>query len=136
MSLARRYAKPVAAGLVLAGCLFFAYMMLVVPFEAQTFGFDAFAYWSVSMPDPYVEAVGALGTFNYAPPIAQLAQYLSAVDFWVFLWLWTWLLIGSVVWIAGSPTWVLVAFAMPFVALEVYLGNVNILLALAIVLGF
>ena len=65
-----------------------------------------------------------------------MAQYLSAVDFWVFLWLWVWLLIGTVVWLAGSPTWVLVAFAIPFVALDLYHGNINILLAAAIVLGF
>ncbi len=135
-TLRSRFERPLAVGLVVLGLLFFGYMLLIVPFNVQTFGFDAFAYWNVSMPDPYVEAVGALGTFNYAPPVAQLAQYLSGVDFWVFLWLWFWLLVGTVVWIAGSPNWVLVAFAIPFVALDLYHGNINILLAAAIVLGF
>jgi hypothetical protein len=58
------------------------------------------------------------------------------VDWWVFWFLWTMLLVGTVVWVAGSPTWVLAAFAFPFVALELYHGNINILLAAAIVLGF
>ncbi len=136
MSIARRYARPVGLGLVVAGLLFGAYLFLVVAPEAQTFGFDAFAYWNVTMPDPYSMPVGALGSFNYSPAFALVADWFSALDWWVFLWFWTMFLVGTVVWIAGSPGWVLVAFAVPFVALELYHGNIDILLAAAIVLGF
>ncbi len=136
MRLPQRFAKPIAVGLVLAGLLFFAYLFLVTAPHVGTFGFDAYAYWSVSMPDPYTIDVGALGAFNYAPPIAMVADWFSTVDWLTFLFLWTMLLVGTIVWIAGSPTWILVAFAVPFVALELYHGNINILLAAAIVLGF
>lgn len=136
MSLARRYAKPVAVGLVFAGLLFFAYVFLVTAPMMQSAGFDAYAYWAVSMPDPYVNPVGALGSYNYSPAFAQIFDWVSAVPFWIFFWFWTWLLLGSVIWLAGSPTWVLVGLSIPFVALELYHGNIHILLAVAIVLGF
>ena len=136
MSIARRYARPVGLGLVVAGLLFFAYLFLVTAPMAQTFGYDAFAYWNVTMPDPYAVPVGALGSFNYSPAFALVADWFSAVDWWVFLWFWTMFLVGTVIWVAGSPGWVLVAFALPFVALELYHGNIHILLAAAIVLGF
>ena len=102
----------------------------------QTFGFDAFAYWNVSMPDPYGLPVGQLGSYNYSPAFAQVADWFSSVDLWVFLWFWTCLLVGSIIWLAGSPSWTLVALAIPMVALELYHGNIHILLAVAIVLGF
>ena len=135
-SLRARFGRPVAVGLVVAGLLFLAYLFLVVAPTTGTFGFDAYAYWNVSMPDPYSIPVGALGSFNYSPAFAQVADWFSRLDWWVFIYLWTMLLIGSVIWIAGSPTWVAIAFAIPFVALELYHGNINILLAVAIVLGF
>jgi hypothetical protein len=132
----QRYARPVGLGLVIAGLLFGAYLFLVIAPASQTFGYDAFAYWSVTMPEPYAVPVGALGSFNYSPAYALIADWFSAVEWWVFLWLWSMLLVGTVVWMAGSPGWVLVAFALPFVALELYHGNIHILLAAAIVLGF
>jgi hypothetical protein len=90
----------------------------------------------VTLPDPYAIPVGALGSYNYSPPFAQVADLFSGLDWADFLFAWTLLLIGSVVWIAGSPGWILAAFALPFVALELYHGNVHILMAVAILLGF
>jgi hypothetical protein len=135
-ALLRRFARPLSHGLVIAGLLFGAYLFIVVAPSSQSVGFDAFAYWNVSLPEPYTIPVGALGSFNYSPPLALVAEAFSIVDWWVFWFLWTMLLVGTVVWIAGSPTWILVAFALPFVALELYHGNIHILLAAAIVLGF
>ena len=136
MRLPRRFAKPIGVGLVFAGLLFLLYLFGVTAPMMQSFGFDAFAYWNVSMPDPYELPVGELGSYNYSPAFAQVLDWASSVEFWVFLWMWTWLLIGSIIWLAGSPSWVLVAFAFPMVALELYHGNIHILLAVAIVLGF
>ncbi|MEX1335780.1 MAG: glycosyltransferase family 87 protein [Candidatus Limnocylindrales bacterium] len=136
MSLLRRYAKPIGVGLIVAGYLFAAYLFFVTAPMIGTFGFDAFAYWNVTMPDPYEIPHGSLGSYNYSPAFAQVADLFSAVDLWVFLWVWTCLLVGSVIYLAGSPGWILVAFGVPFVALELYHGNIHILLAVAIVLGF
>ena len=54
----------------------------------------------------------------------------------MFSFLWLMLLVASLIWIGWSPVWVLATFAFPFVALELYGGNVHILLVVAIVLGF
>jgi hypothetical protein len=132
----RRFAKPIGVGLILAGWLFLGYLFFVTAPLTGTFGFDAFAYWNVSMPDPYGIPYGALGSYNYSPAFAQVADVFSTVDLWVYLWLWTGLLIGSIIFLAGSPGWVIVAFGLPFVAVELYHGNIHILLAVAIVLGF
>lgn len=131
-----RWGRPVAVGLVAGGMLFFGYIFLVGAPTVRTFGFDAFAYWDVSMPDPYGVRVGVFGAFNYSPPAALVADWFGALDWTTFIFLWTMLIIGTVVWIAGSPTWILIAFAFPFVALELYHGNINILIAATIVLGF
>jgi hypothetical protein len=120
----------------MAGWIFLVFVFAVTARETRTFGFDAFAYWNVSMPEPYANPVGALGSYNYSPAFAQVADWFSLLDWWVFLYFWTLLLVGSVIWLAGSPTWVAVGFAIPFVALELYHGNIHILLAVAIVLGF
>jgi hypothetical protein len=116
--------------------LFGGYLFVVVAPVVGTVGFDAYAYWSIRMPHPYDLPIGGLGSFNYAPPLALLAQHLGALDWWVFWFLWTAVLVATVIWIAGSPGWVLVAFSIPFVAVELYHGNVHILLAAAVVLGF
>ena len=51
-----------------------------------------------------------------------------------FLWLWSALLLGTALWLGGRRfLWVL---AFPPVALELYHGNVHLLLAAMIVLGF
>jgi hypothetical protein len=136
MSLRQRFAKPLAVGLVFMGLLFFVYLFGVTAFKLQSFGFDSFAYWNVSMPDPYDIPYGMLGSYNYSPAFAQVADWFGVVDFWVFAWMWAWLLVGSIIWIAGSPSWIIVALAIPAVALELYHGNIHILMAVAIVLGF
>jgi len=136
MGIARRYAHPVGLGLVIAGLLFGVDVFVVQGPRLQTFGYDAYAYWNVALPDPYAIALGALGSFNYSPPVALVADWFSTVEWWVFLWIWTLLLIGTVIWIAGSSSWVFVAFAIPFVALELYHGNIHILLGAAVWLGF
>ncbi len=128
------WARAVRDGGVVAGLLFAAYLFVVVAPATRTFGFDAFAYWSVDAAHPYGETAGALGAFTYSPVIARLFDPFGTVPFWVFLWLWTALLVGTVIWLGGP--WALPLLAFPPVALELYHGNVHLLLALAIAVGF
>ena len=123
-------------GLVVAGLLFFAYLFLVVAPAQGTVGFDAFAYWNVDPTDPYATGVGGLGAFNYAPPIAWLFAPFGALLWWQFLWLWLAILVGTVIWLGRWSVRVLWILALPPVAIELYHGNVNLLIAAAIVLGF
>ena len=100
------------------------------------FGGDALAYWLVELPDPYQAAWREPGAFVYAPPVALVFDWFGRIDWWVFSFLWLLVGIGSVVWLAWTPFWIVVAFAFPFVVAELYGGNIHLLMAVAIVLGF
>ena len=127
----------VSDGLIIAGLLFAGYLFLVVAPAAGTFGFDAYAYWSVNPADPYAATAGALGAFTYSPAIAYLFGPFGSLPFWQFLWLWTAVLVGTAIWLGGRPVRpILAVFAFPPVALELYHGNVHLLMAAAIALGF
>ena len=124
-------------GAIVAGLLFAGYLFVVVAPAAGTFGFDAFAYWSVNLGDPYARTAGALGAFTYSPVVARLFAPFGCIAFWQFLVLWDALLVGTAAWLGlGSVRSVLAVFAFPAVALELYHGNVDLLIAAAIWLGF
>ena len=137
----RRSASPASRaardGAIVAGLLFAGYLFVVVAPRAGTFGFDAFAYWSLDLADPYARTAGALGAFTYSPVIARLFAPFGMLAFWQFLVLWSGLLVATAAWLGlGSVRSVLAVFAFPAVALELYHGNVHLLMAAAIWLGF
>jgi hypothetical protein len=128
--------RAIRDGAVIAGLLFLGYLFLVVAPAVGTFGYDAFAYWSVNAGDPYAVGVGGLGAFNYTPPIARLFGPFGSLEWLTFLWLWFALLIGNVIWLGRRGVRVLWLLAFPPVALELYHGNIHLWIAAAIALGF
>lgn len=121
-------------GAVLAGLLFTAYLFVVVAPQARTVGFDALSYYLYTIDDPYWITHGTMGSFVYSPIAARLFQATSLLPFWQFLWLWLGALVATVLWLGGRRwLWVL---AFPPVALELYHGNIHLLIAAAIALGF
>ena len=117
--------------------MFAAYLFLVVAAGAQTVGFDAYSYWSVDQADPYGVPWGVMGAFPYTPVLVRLCAPFAALPFWQFAWLWSAVLLATAIWLGGrSPRAVLAVFAFPPVALELYHGNIHLLLAAAIALGF
>lgn len=132
----RRLLRPLRDGAILAGFLFTLYLFVIVAPTAGTFGFDAFAYWAVDGSDPYGTGVGGLGAFNYSPPIARLFDPFGAISWPAFLWVWTALLLGHLVFLGRRGVRALWLLAFPPIALELYHGNVHLLIAAAIVLGF
>jgi hypothetical protein len=132
--------RAIRDGLAVAGLLFAGYLFLVVAPQAQTVGFDAFAYWSVNLEHPYRHVAGELGAFPYTPVAARLFAPASLLPWPSFWFLWTSILVGTVVWLgrAGSGgRWsaALLVLAFPPVAIELYHGNIHLLLAAAIGLG-
>ncbi|HLX34639.1 MAG TPA: glycosyltransferase family 87 protein [Candidatus Limnocylindrales bacterium] len=129
-------------GLLIAGLLFAVYLFLVIAPAAGTFGFDARSYWDYTMADPYALTHGTLGSFVYSPVVARLFAPFSSLDWWTFLYFWTAALLATVVWLGGwrGTGWRrfgwLYVLAFPPVAVELYHGNVHLLIALAIALGF
>jgi hypothetical protein len=122
-------------GIVVAGLLFLVYLFVFVAPEARTFGFDALSYYLYSIDDPYWLRHGTMGSFVYSPIAARLFQFDALLPWWVFLWLWTALLVGTLLWLGGRRYW-LWLLAFPPVALELYHGNIHLLIAAAIALGF
>lgn len=123
-------------GVVIAGLLFAAYLFVVVAPQAGTFGFDAYAYWSVNAANPYQAPVGSLAAFNYSPPVARVFSAFAMLPWHVFVVLWSAALIATVLWIAHPRRRVVWLLAFPPVALELYHGNIHLLIAAAIALGF
>jgi hypothetical protein len=120
-------------GLGIAGLMFAAYLFVVVAPVSGTAGFDAFAYWSVNLDHPYRLVAGELGAFPYTPIAARLFAPAALLPWPAFWWLWTAILVGTAIWLGWRHALLVLAF--PPVALELYHGNVHLLLAAAIALG-
>ena len=131
------YRKPAILGLSIFGYVLFAWLMLIVP-SAPHFtsmvGFDSFAYWAVDPSHPYQAALGTIGSFTYSPAFALALSPIRPLPFWLFFTIWDAFLIVNLVWLTGRMTLVWLVF-LP-VPLELYHGNVHILLATVCVLGF
>jgi hypothetical protein len=84
---------------------------------------------------PYAHAWGDYGAFVYGPPIAQAFAMLGALPWPVFLLGWTGLLLGVYAWMTRRYAVVLLGL-VPAVILELLNGNIHLLLAAAIALGF
>ncbi len=129
--------RAVRDGLVLAGLMTTAFILVVIPLVGRSFGFDAISYWFHDLPGRYTVAgwgIYQLGAFRYAPPIGLLFSAFGALPWWVFVTLWTALLVGCLIWLGGR--WTLMLVALPPVALELYHGNIHLLIAVALALGF
>ena len=129
--------RAVRDGLIISGWLATLFLIAVVVPAARSVGYDAFSYWSIDFGDVYGRAMSsnfALGAFRYAPPIAFLFGAFQALPWWLFLWLWIAVGLSIVLWLGGR--WGLALLALPPVALELYHGNVHLIMAAAIALGF
>ncbi|MBI3750684.1 MAG: DUF2029 domain-containing protein [Chloroflexi bacterium] len=127
--------RAVRDGLAVAGLLFAAYLFLVEAPRIQTVGYDAYAYWHIGVvARPYDLPEGALGGFLYPPAMAQVLAPAHELSFPTFWWLWMALLVATLIWLGWRSSLLLLAF--PPVAVELYHGNVHLLVAAAIALGF
>ena len=129
--------RALGDGAIVAGMLFAGYLFAVAAPSIHTFGFDAFAYWSIDLAHPYARTAGELGAFTYSPVIARLFSLFALLPLWQFTFAWLLLAVGTAVWLGlGSVRSVLALLAFPAVALELYHGNVHLLMAAAIWIGF
>ncbi len=97
-------------------------------------GFDAWAYWSVNPADPYAGADVLLGAFRYSPAAATTFGWLAALVPWpVFFWLLFMASLGALAWMGRA--WFVVLLACPWIAMELRIGNIDLLLAAAVVAG-
>lgn len=128
-------AALVVTAIVLA-CGFVIAVMAAGPGGKTGFGFDTRSYWGFPRthlyPGPGTD--DGYGFYRYSPAFVPLLILASAVPWPVFAVGWIAMLVGIYIWMAGDDKWPLLVFVP--VLFEFYLGNVHLLLALAVVLGF
>ena len=132
-----RYGRPLRDALVIIGigrALFYYGVQGIHPWEYL--GVDARAYWSVDLAHPYAQSgVGVLSTYLYSPAFAQILAPFSLLPFPVFYALWTVMLVGILIWLVRPWPWALGILALP-ITYELAVGQVHLLIAAAIVVGF
>jgi len=97
--------------------------------------FDLWAYWTTRFGLDYASAVpGHSGDYLYSPAFAQLISPLVALPLPLFAGLWTALLAAVLYWLTGWRA-VLIGLFAP-VTLSLAIGQTDLLLAAAVVLGF
>ena len=130
-----RFGKPLLVGLLALGYLVSAALALSLARLGQ-FGYDVYAYWAVDLGHLYEQdlpSLGGLGAFHYSPAIAQVFALFHGLPWFVFLFGYEALLVGTVIWLGWR--WTPLLFAFPPLILELYAGNINLLLAAAVALG-
>lgn len=119
-------------GLALVGAALLVLLILYGP------GTDATSYWSFNLAHPYGAATRSLtGTdaFRYAPPLAYVFLPFHALPFDTFRVLWMAIEFGCLVALVGWR-WALALVAIYPVTLELSSGNIHLLMALAVAIGF
>jgi Glycosyltransferase family 87 len=116
------------------GIVICAYYWLLLTSETGA-PVDVHAYWAADPNDLYPPASDPLSrdAYLYAPPFEILVGWGRHLDFEVFTAIWRALLLVTLIWLAG-PAVGLVIFLFP-VASEINAGNIQLLLAAAIVLS-
>jgi Glycosyltransferase family 87 len=100
--------------------------------------YDARAYWSIDYSDMYgASLVGRPATYLYSPAFAQVFWPLTLLPWGVFAALWSALNLAILAWMAG-PIVAAVLLYFPFLPIrdEITTGNIHLLIAAAIVIGF
>lgn len=128
-----RHGLLVAGLAVLATILVRAWLMATDASAGEAY--DARAYWEASRGEPYARPVlGSPVAYYYSPVFLQVFAPVLALPFPAFLAVW-YALNGAAL-VAVTRFWLPVALLTGFVAIEVMRGNIETLMALALVVGF
>lgn len=97
-------------------------------------GQDARCYWLPSLLDPYAQSQWTNPiAYVYSPAFLQLVSPLTRLPWHAFMGVWTAILLLAVRYLTGPR---LLAAGIAFAAMEIAGGNISLLLAVAIVVGF
>lgn len=105
------------------------------PFSLDGFGFDTHSYWGLRTPVyPGPGTDDGYGFYRYSPVFLPVMVIFGSLPWPIFAVSWIGIQAAAFVWLAGEHRWQMLAFVP--VLFELYLGNIHLLLAVAIVLGF
>jgi hypothetical protein len=97
-------------------------------------GQDAYCYWFPTLADPYARSDWTDPiAYVYSPAFLQLLQPIRILPWQAFMAVWTAILLGAAYVLTG-PRWYPVGIALAL--MELAGGNIHLVLAAAIVLGF
>jgi len=130
-----RLPRTPAGGLIVAAALWLAIVVLAQPdIGPWRTGQEALSYWAPRLDAPYAQADWTTtGAYVYSPAFLQLVSPLQHLPWLAFVGVWTAMLMLALRYLTGPRLFVvgvLVASA------EIAGGNISLLLAVAIVLGF
>ena len=126
-----RYLRTLA---IVAGALLGIAYVLTWATTSLGWGADFHAYWIADPVHPYVHQGTVPDAFQYTPAAALVSPLLRVIPFALALAIWRIGQVSAIVATAG-PWSLLVLLTYP-VASEMNLGNINILIGLAILAGF
>jgi hypothetical protein len=136
-------------GILAAGLVVVTIVMMSAPYAPESLGpgHDARAYWAAPIEDPYspaaygrseaaycwTDATWDSHCYRYSPAFLLAFSPLQAIGWQAFVGLWASLMMGVLFWMTRSLLFLpALLIALP----EIWGGNITILLAAAIVLGF
>lgn len=122
-------------GLVLVAAIWLAIVVFSAPFgRLWGTGQDAYCYWFPSLSDPYARSDWTDPiAYVYSPAFLQLLQPIRALPWQAYMAVWTAILLGAVFVLTGRK-WFAVGAVIGL--MELAGGNIHLLLAAAMVLGF
>ena len=137
VALAYRNRRALRDGLILIGLVRAVVYYVVQGIHPWTFaGIDARAYWRVDLAHPYASSgVGEHSTYLYSPAFAQALSPTYGLSFEVFFVLWTVASVAVLWWLVRPWPWALLILFLPW-TYELFVGQVHLFIAAAIVVGF
>jgi len=136
-TLVHRNRRALRDALIFIGLARAAFYYLVQGIQPWTFlGIDARAYWRVDLAHPYAaSAVGEYSTYLYSPAFAQFLSPSYWLSFEAFFVVWTLASVAVLWWLVRPWPWALLILFLPW-TYELAVGQVHLLIAAAIVVGF
>jgi hypothetical protein len=134
MGLSARHVRLAVRALAIGWVVFF--WIWLVGFQSTFVEVDAEAYWGFQLDDLYRGVqLGDQDAFLYSPVVAWLFLPFSALPYEVFYAILAAVNLAVLVWLIGPELAAVSLFLVP-VSNEVARGNIHLLLAAAIVVGF
>ena len=133
----RRVPVVVVAGLVALFAVWLGIVYFAEPWaqSALPSGMDARCYWVPSLSNPYLNSTWTEQiAYPYSPAFLQILQPIRLLPWQLFMAVWAAILMAAMVYLTG-PRLILLGLAF-FGLMEIWGGNIELLIAVAIVLGF
>ena len=130
-----RLREPALGSLAVAAVIWLLIVLLAEPFgRPWGTGQEAISYWAPHLDAPYAQSNWTTtGAYVYSPAFLQLMAPLTNLPWIWFMALWTGLLLAAVRFLTGPRLFIVGAL---LATLELAGGNISLLLASAMVIGF